>query len=185
MSDSAAKHRAKQTVRNLILSLLVSLGLMVALVLGVPRDDSNRVNPVDYAQIAQEAEATVNKTVLAPTVPADWYSNGARLENELDVQSWYIGFVTPDNQFIGMNQAFESNPSWLALTLQGNWQDGEVVLDGKTWQIWPTLTPSNPPGTKEYAMVHEHEGSAVVIFGTAKKEDFILLATEISKQMDH
>ncbi len=106
------------------------------------------------------------------------------MENELEVASWYVGFVTPDNQFIGMSQAFESNPSWLALTLQGNWQDGEIVLGGKTWQIWPTLTPSNPPGTKEYAMVHEFGSSAVVIFGTAKKEDFIRLATEISKQID-
>ncbi len=184
MSDSAAKHRAKQTVRNLILSLLVSLGLMVALVLGVPRDDSNRVNPVDYIKIAQEAQASANQTILAPAVPEDWYSNGARLENELEVASWYVGFVTPDNQFIGMSQAFESNPSWLALTLQGNWQDGEIVLGGKTWQIWPTLTPSNPPGTKEYAMVHEFGSSAVVIFGTATKEDFIRLATEISKQID-
>ena len=184
MSDSAAKHRAKQTVRNLMFSLLVSVGLVSAMVLGLPRDDSNRLNPVAYLQIAEEAKASVNKEILAPAIPADWWSNGARLENELDVQSWYLGFVTPDNQFIGMSQAFESNPSWLALTLQGNWQDGEVSVEGKTWQIWPTLTPSNPPGTKEYAMVHEFGGSAVVIYGTAKKEDFLQLAAEISKQLD-
>lgn len=184
MSDSAAKHRAKQTVRNLILSLIVSIGLMAAIVLGVPRDDSNRVNPVDYTQIAMEAQESLKQPVLAPKIPTDWWSNGARLENELDVQTWYLGFVTPDNQFIGMNQAFESNPSWLALTLQGNWQDGEVEVEGRTWQIWPTLSPSNPPGTKEYAMVHEYEGSAVVIFGTAQESDFLTLATEISRQLN-
>lgn len=184
MSDSAAKHRAKQTVRNLVLSLTVTIGLMAAMVLGLPRDDSNRLTPVDYIQVAQEAQASVDRQVFAPVIPEDWWSNGARLENELDVQSWYLGFVTPDNQFIGMSQAFESNPSWLALTLQGNWQDGEVSVEGKTWQIWPTLTPKNPPGTKEYAMVHEFDGSAVVLFGTADKEDFLKLAAEISKQLD-
>lgn len=183
MSDSAAKHRAKQTVRNLILSLIVSLGLMVALVLGVPRDDSNRISPVDYQAIAAEAEASLKQQVLAPEIPAEWYSNGARLENELGVSGWYVGFVTPDNQFIGMSQAFEANPSWLALTLQGNWQDGEVVVGGKTWEIWPTLKPSNPPGTKEYAMVHSFGDSAVVIFGTAKKEDFVRLAEAIATQL--
>lgn len=184
MSDSAAKHRAKQTLRNLIFSLLVSVGLMAAMVLGLPRDDSNRLNPVDYLQVAQEAETSVGKQILAPAIPEDWWSNGARLENELDVQSWYLGFVTPDNQFIGMSQAFESNPSWLALTLQGNWQDGELSVEGKTWQIWPTLTPQNPPGTKEYAMVYEYGDSAVVLFGTAKKDDFLKLAGEISNQLD-
>lgn len=184
MSDSAAKHRAKQTVRNLILSMLVSFGIVMVMVLGLPRDDSSRITPVDYLQVAQEAEASVKRQILAPAIPSDWWSNGARLENELDVQSWYLGFVTPDNQFIGMNQAFESNPSWLALTLQGNWQDGELLVGDKTWQIWPTLNPKNPPGTKEYAMVHEFNGSAVVLFGTAKKEDFLKLAGEISEQLD-
>lgn len=184
MSDSAAKHRAKQTVRNLILSLLVSLGLVIALVLGVPRDDSNRINPVDYQQIALEAEGSIGAPILSPEVPEDWYANSARLENELEVQSWYVGFVTDDNQFIALTQAFESNPSWLALTLQGNWQDGEVVVEGRTWQIWPTLRPQTPRGTKEYAMVHEYGQSAVVIFGTAEESDFLIVAEAISKQLD-
>lgn len=184
MSDSAAKHRAKQTVRNLILSLLVSLGLVIALVLGVPRDDSNRINPVDYQQIALEAEGSVGEAILAPDVPENWYANSARLENELEVESWYVGFVTDDNQFIALNQAFESNPSWLALTLQGNWQDGEVIVEGRTWQIWPTLRPQTPKGTKEYAMVHEFGKSAVVIFGTAEESDFLIVAEAISKQLD-
>jgi hypothetical protein len=184
VSDSAAKHRAKQTVRNLILSLLVSLGLVIALVLGVPRDDSNRINPVDYQQIALEAEGSIGAPILAPEVPENWYANSARLENELEVQSWYVGFVTDDNQFIALTQAFESNPSWLALTLQGNWQDGEVVVEGRTWQIWPTLRPQTPRGTKEYAMVHEYGQSAVVIFGTAEESDFLIVAEAISKQLD-
>lgn len=184
MSDSAAKHRAKQTVRNLILSLLVSLGLVVALVLGVPRDDSNRINSVDYQAIALEAKASLELPILSPEVPSDWYSNSARLENELDVQSWYIGFVTPENQFIAVAQAFESNPSWLALTLQGNWQDGEVLVEGRSWQIWPTLRPQTPKGTKEYAMVHEFGSSAVIIYGTADEADFLILAEAISKQLD-
>jgi Protein of unknown function (DUF4245) len=184
VSDSAAQHRAKQTVRNLILSLLVSIGLMVALILGVPRDDSNRINPVDYVTIAAQAQESVGTQVLAPEIPESWWANGARLENNLGVQSWYVGFVTPDNQFIGLSQAFESNPSWLAQSLQGNWQDGEVEIEGKVWKIYPTLTPSNPPGTREYAMVHEFGSSAVVIFGTAKQSDFNTLAGEISKLLN-
>jgi hypothetical protein len=184
VSDSAAKHRANQTVRNLIYSLLVSLGLVLALVLGVPRDDSNRIVPVDYETIGQELAGSVEYQVLIPQVPEDWWSNAARLETNLNVQSWYIGFVTPDNQFIAMTQAFESNPSWVALTLQGNWPDGEIVIDGKTWQIWPTLKPSSPPGTKEFAMVHEYDSSAVVIYGTASREEFESMAKAITALLD-
>lgn len=183
MSDSAAERRAKQTVRNLILSLLVTLGLTAAIVLGVPRDDSNRVQPVDYQTIAESATSSLGTKPLAPKIPSNWYSNGARVENNLDVRSWYIGFVTEDNQFLGLTQAFESNPSWLALTLQGNWQEGETQIAGLTWEIWPTLNPSSPPGTKEYALVHKFGDSAVVIFGTAKLTDFDTLATAIAAEM--
>lgn len=176
MSDSAAKHRAKQTVRNLILSLLVSVGLTAAIVLGVPRDDSNLIKPVDYQAIAVSAAEAFGTMPIAPDVPAKWWSNGARIETDLDVTSWYVGFVTEDNQYIGLSQTFDSNPSWLALKLQGNWQDGTMLIAGQTWEIWPTLTPSNPPGTKEYALVHTDETSTVVLYGTASKEDFESLA---------
>lgn len=184
MSDAAAQRRAKQTVRNLILSLLVTLGLTAAIVLGVPRDDSNRIQPVDYQAIAESAIPSLGSEPLAPNIPMDWYSNGARIDKNLAVQSWYVGFVTKDNQFIALTQAFESNPSWLALTLQGNWQDGETEIAGLNWEIWPTLEPSSPRGTKEYALVHKFDNSAVVIYGTAKLADFEALATAIALEME-
>ena len=182
--SAAAERRAKQTVRNLIFSMVATLGLVVLLVLGVPRDDSNRIAAVDYVQIAAEAEASLGFEVLTPQVPESWWSNAARLENDLGVQSWYIGFVTEDNQFIGLTQGFEVNPSWTALTLQGNWFEDETEIAGRTWEIWPTLTPSNPPGTKEYAMLHSFGDSAVVIYGTASREDFNLLAELLSKEIE-
>lgn len=184
MSDSAAQHRAKQTVRNLIYSLLVTVALVAAIILGVPRDDSNRIAQVEYSEIAAQASESLGAEALAPVIPQTWWSNAARLENELDVKTWYVGFVTEDNQFIGMSQAVESNPSWLALTLQGNWQEGEVVIEGRTWEIWPTLNPQSPRGTKHYAMVHKYQDSAVVIYGTAEPEQFELLAKAIGAQLD-
>lgn len=183
MSSAAAQRRAKQTIRNLILSMLVTLGVVLLIVLGVPRDDSNRIAQVDYQQIAQEAAASVSQAPLAPNIPDDWWSNSARLQTEFGVSAWYVGFVTDDNQYLGLSHAFESNPSWEALSLQGNWLESEVEISGLTWEIWPTLTPSSPPGTKELAMLHRFDGEAVVIYGTASRADFELLASEIAKQL--
>jgi hypothetical protein len=42
------------------------------------------------------------------------------------------------------------------------------------------MLPSIPKGTKEYAMVHNFDKQAVVIYGTASEEDFQKLATQIS-----
>ena len=69
MSDAAAQRRAKQTLNNLLLSLAATVGVMVLLVLAVPRDDSNRVQPVDYVAIAEQAAAETSEKLLVPTIP--------------------------------------------------------------------------------------------------------------------
>ena len=181
---SSSNHRAKQTIRNLIYSLVVTLAVTIAIVMAVPRDDSNRIQQVDYQSIAINAQETIGKKVVAPMVPADWWSNAARLEQVLGVETWYVGFVTDDQQYIGVTQAFESNPSWLANQLQGNWQDGTMQISGRTWEIWPTINPSIPRGTKEYALVHNYEMSSVVIYGTASEAQFRLLAAAIGNELN-
>jgi hypothetical protein len=182
--SSASERRAKQTVRNLIYSLLVTLSLTAVIVMLVPRDDSNRIQPVDYAGITQTVQASVAETLIAPELEPDWWVNAARVEQDLGVETWYLGIITPDDQYIGLTQAFETNPSWLANKLQGNWLDVTVEIEGRTWEVWPTLLPSIPRGTKEYAMVHNFDDKAVVIYGTASEADFNRLATEISRDLN-
>ena len=184
MSNRGAEYRAKQTVRNLIYSLLVTLGLVLAIILGVPRDDSNRLQAVDYTAIAASASQTEGTLVLAPKIPADWYSNAARLDQTLGVRGWYVGFVTEENEFIGLSQAFETNPSWEAEILKTNFLEGEIELAGLTWEIWPTINPQSPPGTKEFALKHSFGESVVVIYGTADRSDFELVAQAIADNLE-
>jgi hypothetical protein len=183
VSDKAAERRAKATVRNLVYSMLVTMGIVLLLILGVPRDDTNRIQPVAYQEIAISASSAEGQLVLAPEIPAEWFSNAARLDNTLGVRGWYVGFVTDDNQFIGLSQAFETNPSWEAEMLKTNLLEGEIEIAGLTWEIWPTRSPSNPPGTKEFALKHNFGDSAVVIYGTAERSDFELIATSIAEQL--
>ena len=183
MSDKAAERRAKATVRNLIYSMLVTLGIVLLLILGVPRDDSSRLQPVDYQEIAVSASNAEGFVALAPEVPKEWFSNAARLDNTLGVRGWYVGFVTDENEFIGLSQAFETNPSWESEMLKSNLLEGEIEIAGLRWEIWPTRNPSNPPGTKEFALKHNFDGSSVVIYGTADRADFELIATSIADQL--
>lgn len=178
--SSSAERRAKQTVRNLVFSMLATLGVVALVVLGVPRDDSSLIQRIDHLQVAIEAKNSLDKAVLAPEIPDSWWSNAARLEKELGLDVWYVGFVTQDNQFIALSQAFNSNSSWEASVLSGNQKTAEVEIAGLTWEIYPTRTPSNPPGTKEFAMLHRYDGDTVVIYGTAAESEFFLLAESIS-----
>ena len=133
MSTSAAERRAKQTVRNLIYSLLVTLALTLAIVMIVPRDDGNRIQPVDYSAITETVQASVDKKLIAPALATDWWVNAARVEKDLGVETWYVGYITPDDQYIGLTQAFESNTSWLANKLHPygvSLEPGQVILGG-------------------------------------------------------
>lgn len=182
MSNSAER-RAKQTIRNLIFSMLATLGVVALIYLGVPRDDSSLIQRIDYVSVSEEAEASLGLDVIAPQIPSDWWSNAARVEKQLGLDAWYVGFVTSNNEFLGMNQTFNSNPSWEADFLAGNELSGTELVEGLSWELYPTKMPSDPPGTKEFAMLHRAKNFTVAIFGTADKEDFALLAQAISKQL--
>ena len=96
MSNSSER-RAKQTVRNLIFSMLASFGVVALIVLGLPRDDSSLIQRIDYQTVAREAEGVLLEKVLAPQVPSEWWSNAARLEKQLGIDVWILELVTGTN----------------------------------------------------------------------------------------
>lgn len=181
--DAAAQRRAKQTVRNLIYAMLATLGLVILIVAGVPRDDSDRIQKVDYQAEAANASVAVGQLALAPALPVDWWANSARLEETVGVQNWYTGFVTASDQYIGLRQAFESNPSWVALTLEKNWYERDITIAGHTWQVWPELRPTVPPSTVNTAWLLEVNNQAIVLFGTATEAEFIQIAEAMAPEL--
>ena len=180
--DAAAKRRARQTVNNLVLALIASLGIMIAIVLIVPRDDSNRIQPVDYKSIAAEAHASSGKQIIAPELPSGWWSNSARWSPKPadGVQNWYAGFVGPKNQYIGLTQAFGINPTWLAFQLKNSAKTGTQAVGNYTWDIYEATEPSDPPKTKDFMMVlNYNDHDTALIYGVAKPQDFVEIAKAI------
>jgi hypothetical protein len=181
MSDAAAQRRARQTLINLLLSLAATVGVMVLLVLAVPRDDSNRIQPVDYVAIANQASSEDPGKLLVPTIPVDWYSNAARYRSSAQdgVANWYVGFVGPDNEFVAMTQGIDVNQTWIALMLESNKPSGEVQLQGKSWKIYESVRENNPPKSKDYMMVLEYQDNAVFVYGVAPRAALEDLASQL------
>lgn len=182
-SDPGASRRARQSMLNLALSLAATVGVVLLLVLGVPRDDSSRLLRIDYQTEATAAAAALGKPVAAPELPEGWWSNSARLEESDGVTSWYVGFVTPGNQYLGIRQTYQPNPTWIALQLVGNGKAETAKIAGLDWEYWPTLNPSDPPGTRERALLHVSESIALVIFGTADWPELEMLAKLIAEDL--
>ena len=182
MSDAAAKRRARQTLINLLLSLGATIGVMLILILAVPRDDSNRVQSVDYEQLAAQAASQAPGALLVPTIPVDWYSNSARFRSASQdgVATWYAGFVGPNSEFIALTQGFDINQTWLQIQLEANKPTGEVTLGEITWKIFESTKENSPKKSKDFLMVLEYESNAVLVYGVAPRQQLEEFAQQLS-----
>lgn len=179
--DSAAKHRAKQTVINLVLALVATLGIVLVTILVVPRDDSNRIQPVDYLAAASAAEESSKLNIVAPaTLPEGWWANQAKWSSAAadGVKVWKVGFVGPQNQYVGVSQAFEVNPTWVALQLSG-FQTYEYSFGSS--ENWVFYQPDENTDADPYLWVLEKDGMFISLKSTAKPielEEFAFLIEE-------
>lgn len=182
MSDGAAKRRARQTVNNLVLSLLATIGLVVVLVLIVPRDNTNHIPAVDATKIAATASESFGKEIVIPKLPTKWWANKATwTPDPIDtVPAFKAGFVGPNNEYVGETMGFNANPTWLALKLQGTLETGSFG----NWQIFESQVKHEPAETMDYIMVRTLGTDYILLYGTAKAADFQVLANSIDLQLE-
>jgi hypothetical protein len=159
---------------------------MVLLVLAVPRDDSNLVEPVDYVAIGEQAASETSEKLLIPTIPVDWYSNSARYRSSAQdgVANWYVGFVGPNSEFVAITQGLDVNQTWMQLMIESNKPTGDVVIEGKTWKVYESVRENNPPKSKDYLMVLEYENNAVFVYGVAPSANLEDFAAQLGTLID-
>ncbi len=182
-AENSRKHRANQTLRNLVASLVVTLAVVIALVLVVVRPDPAAGPAIDYATVAAELQPTVDHELLAPRLPDGWTANAAETRTSGGVTSWYIGFVTPDeDQFIALVQGLDANPTWLVTAVDQALPTGTVELGGVVWDVYDQRD-SKDPGNHAYALVTTSGDSTIVLHGTAGDTEFATLATAIAADL--
>lgn len=183
--DSAAKRRARQTVINLSLALAATVAVALVMIMITPRDDSNLIKPVDYVSVAADVKTNTGVEVAIPSnTPSDWWANAARYNDSPadGVKTWHVGFVGDKNQYLGIDEGFDVNPTWLAeqtknyLALGDGQPIGREVglqkFSGQTdktkgQQLWLfTLAPMGP----------NDKGRVIILSGTASEKEFTLFA---------
>ncbi|HUG50713.1 MAG TPA: DUF4245 domain-containing protein [Terrimesophilobacter sp.] len=184
-AEAAQKRRSRQTTTNLLLSLAACLAVVFAVILVAVRPTAPNLPEVDYVSVARQAQSGIVAPLAAPRLTGDWAANAAQVNPESPdgVVSWYIGFLTPDDQFIGMRQGVGADRSWIANQLPGARPTGTAVVDGVPWKVYDRRD-ARDPGNFAYAMSTTSGSSAYVLFGTAKTAEFHELATALATQLD-
>ena len=185
-AENSRKHRANQTLFNLLIATVASLSIVLFLVLVVVRPTDDTPVTADYQTIAADAQTNASEPLLAPTLPADWYANSARLGTSSSVQTWYVGFVTPPSpsaQFIALEQGIDANETWLSIVTDGAPATDTTTIDGIDWIIYDHRS-STDAGNYAYSMSAQVAGSTVVLHGTAPDDEFELLAASIAAEAE-
>jgi len=185
-AENSANHRNRQTINNLVYSLLATLAIVAVIVLIVPRGNPSATKPpVDYASVAQQAQGSEPDPLLVPALPKEWRSNNAELRTKTSdkVDSWYIGLVTPKQQFIGITQGFSANDSWVSDQVNKSRIKGTREIDGVRWDVYDNRTSSSADGNVEYALVTTSGASTIIVFGTAEDAEFRTVASSLAGQI--
>jgi hypothetical protein len=187
-AENSRRHRANQTLFNLVLALAASLAIVLFLVLVVVRPSTDSSPRVDYQKVAADAQPTVSETLASPTLPAGWSANSARLRKGSDgVLSWTIGFITPTPQYIGLVQGVKANPSWISNQLCGARSTGEETIDGIEWTTYDRPSASaracNEADDYAFSMTTTRGDSTYVLHGSAKDSEFHTLAGALAAQL--
>ncbi|OYX59409.1 MAG: hypothetical protein B7Y93_00160 [Micrococcales bacterium 32-70-13] len=181
VAEARRKRRANQTTRNLIGSLVASLGIVLFLVLVVVRPDPAPL-AIDYVAAAAEAQASLGTAVIAPVVPPTWSANRAELAGSGGVDEWTIGFITADRTFLGLLQGFTDEQSWLRDALRDPGEGEGVRIAEVDWQLYDRRGVDGV-GLREIALVTSTAESTIVLYGTASDADLELLATAVAAEL--
>jgi len=181
---SSRAHRENQTAFNLVIAIGVSVVIVVLLVLAVVRPGGSQLKTVDYLQIASQAQQQVTTSLVAPRLPSGWSSNSAEIRpaGSDGVETWYVGFITPDTQFISMTQGFHANQTWVSNQLSQANKTSSTTIGGLTWTVYDQRSSSSA-GNQAYAMVAASGDSTVVLAGTASDAEFDLMARRAAAEL--
>jgi hypothetical protein len=177
LATGSRNYRSRKTLNNLVLSLLATLGLVLVIVLLVPRNDNPILLDVDYQETAAQLQTAVDEPLLSPVLPDTWRANAAeyRSGGSDGVSAWYIGLLTPENQFIGLTQGFDANPTWLSQQVGDTPVSQTLMIGGVQWDVY--VNPeTRDQGNFEYALVTESADSTYLLLGTAEPAEFAELA---------
>lgn len=180
-AENSLRHRQRQTVNNLVLALGASLLVVLVIVLLVPRSDTPIDRDVDVAALAVEAQAASDDPLAVPELPEGWRANAAELRTSAvdDVTAWYAGYLTPGDEYIGMYQGLDANPTWVAELLARTLASGTTTIDGVEWTVFDNRRSTADVGNARYGLTTEAGGNTFVLLGTASPEEFATIAAAI------
>jgi hypothetical protein len=175
-----ALRRSRQNFRNLIASLAACVGVVVVLILIVPRGDGVRQPTIDVRAAAAQYADTAGQPLLAPAVPAGWKSNAAELRGSGDESSWYVGYIIGGSQYVGITEGLPGTTALLQTTLDDASPTGTTTIGGRPWRVYDRRKLGADAGNVAYGLATRIGSVVVAVYGTAPAKQVRSLAAAVA-----
>ncbi|MEV8432207.1 DUF4245 domain-containing protein [Streptomyces chartreusis] len=172
----AGSNGKQKSVRNMVLSLGVTVLAAGVIYLFVPRDDSAPDLPrIDYRVELLTARRAASYPVAAPVgLPESFKATSVRFKGD-DFDAWHLGFHTAGGEYLQVEQSAEKPATFLEKATQGG-RASEVTerIGDRTWTRYT--------GGRYDALVHEEKGATTVVAGTGSFEQLSQMAKALKSQ---
>jgi hypothetical protein len=173
--EERASKRLRQTVRDMVISMLVVSGAVVLLVAPWNRSAPDPVHVVDPTSVIVGARATESWPVLAPVgLPSTWRCTNARISTAGDGQDVvHLGWLTASTTSAAIDQSATKELTFVREVTVDAQPAGTARIDGATWQKLETSDG------KRRAFVRQADGATYVVSGGASWADLTTFADSL------
>ncbi len=123
------------SAKNLVLSLAAVVGMVLVLIMMVPRVSSVSGPPVDVHAAAVDVKARTGWPIVeAVGLPDGWSTTSARFVRTTDgFSTWHAGYQTPSGSYVAVEQTMDPSPLWLEAQINRAPKTGILEAAGRTW----------------------------------------------------
>ena len=174
--EARQKKRLRQTVRDMLLSMLVVTGVVLVLVAPWNWRTPDPVKEIDATPVIAGARDAFDWPVLAPRdLPAAWRATSARIETAGDGQPVVVlGWVSPATEYVGLQQSPTKITAFVPdVTLNGVKQD-DATIGTLTWTRYV-----NADETRR-SLVRTDAGITYVVTGTGPWDEIVAFARTLT-----
>lgn len=116
---------------------------------------------VELADAVTGAKSVARFDVVAPkALPKGWVATSARS----DADTWHLGVLTPDNKYVGLEQAPLKPTTIIADFAPKSRAAGTIQIHGQSWQM-----RTEPDGDRIY--VRKVGSTSVLVIGSAQRDE--------------
>lgn len=165
--------RLGQTMGDMARSIAVVLVAVGVIMVIIHRASPDPVREVSISSPLMLANMQATFPVEVPQNQVGYRLTSARFSGK-PIPVWHLGYVTPDNAYVQLEQSATTNTQFLKSQLLGTKNTGSAEINGFKWTIYD--------GQDQDALVRTVDGITTAVSGTASIDELKRVAKSLATQ---